>query len=155
MRRWWFAVILSCFGTAYAQPPADFCNLARSQAPVHNALATFVVIGAFPHGFIATASSCPKVSTRIRFRLGHSSRARAFYRWAYWTPLVQSGVREIQATIDFTGSQLTVRRVHAYRELPKSSAKLFFPALSPRKEVELREAATSAAEAADAAAPKR
>jgi hypothetical protein len=67
--------------------------------------------------------------------------------------MLQSGVREIQATVDFSGSELFVKRVHAYRELSKELAKPFFPSRTPREQSELERAATRAAEAADAATP--
>jgi hypothetical protein len=152
MRLWWLALVLAGSGSVHAQPQADLCKLIQSRALVGDALVTFVVIGAFPHGFVATSPSCPKVKTSVSFPLGKSARSRAFYQWAFFTPMLQSGVREIQATVGFSGSELIVRRVHTYRELPKELAGPLFTPLSPKEQADVERAATTAAEAADAAA---
>jgi hypothetical protein len=153
MRHWWLALVLIGAGMAQAQPQVDLCQLIKSRAPAEDVLVTFVVIGSFQHGYVAISPSCPKVTTQVSFPLGKSARSRAFYRWAFFTPMLQSGVREIQATVDFSGSELFVRRVHAYRELSKELAKTFFPLRPPREQSGLERAATRAAEAADAASP--
>jgi len=155
MRHWWLAIALAVAGSAHAKPQVDVCELIRSASPVEDVLVTFVVIGAFPHGQKATSVSCPKITTDVSLALGSSARSRAFYIWLFATPMLQSGVREIQATVDFSGSKIIVKRVHAYRELSKELAKPFFPPRSPGEQSDLEKAASSAAEAADAAVPRQ
>lgn len=139
-------------GLAHAQQPVDFCRLVQKRVPAKTVLTTFVVIGAFPHGFSATSVNCPKTWSDFSLALGDNPRSQAFESWLFYTPSKLSGIREVQVTADFTDRRLRVTRVHAYRELSDEEASLFRPKLSPQEEKELRKAAYEAAKAADEAA---
>ncbi|MFT3898303.1 MAG: hypothetical protein QM719_11530 [Thermomonas sp.] len=150
--RYWILFSLLFMCSSSAQTSGGVCHLFKSNESVRGALVTFVLIGAFPHGFIATSPACPRSNRPINpLSLGQGTRARNFYRQVLFSPSKQSGIWEIQADVDLSPTGLVMKRVHAYRELPEEMAKPFLPKFSPSDEAVIQQAASDAARAADAA----
>ena len=107
MNHFRYLLLLALLGStpkAAAHTPMDVCGLLQAPQSVKGVLTTLSVVGDIHHGYHATSVACPKKHAKVTFAIGQGTRARAFYRWAFATPLLQSGVREIQATVDYLGT---------------------------------------------------
>lgn len=154
VRHWWLLLILAFPNLVSAGEPVDFCKLLQTQAPVKDALTTFVFINAHYHGKSATSVACPRQRSAVDFSIGYGAKAQNFYTVVFRRPGKLTGLREIQATVYYSAEGILVKRIHAYRELTESEATPFSPKFSPDEEAVIRKALGDAASSADAAADR-
>lgn len=148
----WLMLLSAIPGTTLARGSIDFCTLSTLKEPVSNSLTTFTFIDAFPHGSSATSTECPRQRLSIEFAIGNDARAKNFYTMVFRRPSKLSGLREIQAAVDYSPGGIVVKRIHQYRELTDEETEVFMPKFSPQEEEIIRKALGDAANAADSAA---
>jgi hypothetical protein len=148
----WSMLIFSLPVIGLAREPLEFCVLSQAKAPVKDVVTTFVFINAFPHGQDASSTTCPRQRLLVDFSIGRDARAQSFYTAMFRRPAKLSGLREIQATVDYLPGSILVKRIHQYRELTGSEAEPFSPKFSPPEEAVIRKTLDDAARAADSAA---
>ncbi len=152
MHACWLTLFFLIPATASASGSIDFCALSKLKAPINDSITTFIFVDASPHGQDATSTACPRQRLPVAFAIGNDARARNFYTILFRRPAKLSGLREIQATVDYASDHIIVRRIHQYRELTEQEAEFLSPRFSPQEDAIIRKALDDAAHAADSAA---
>ena len=148
----WLMLFLAVPSAVLARGAIDFCALSELKEPANNAITTFVFIDAFPHGQDATSSTCPRQRLSVDFAIGNDARARNFYTVLFRRPARLSGLREIQATVDYSSGHIIVKQVHKYRELTEQEAEFLSPKFSRQEDSIIHKVLDDAVHAADLAA---
>lgn len=148
----WLILLFAIPSTVSASRVIDFCALSRSKEPVNSSITTFIFIDASPHGQDATSTACFRQRLSVEFAIGNGARAQNFYTVLFRRPAKLSGLREIQATVDYSSGHIVVKRIHQYRELTEQEAEFLSPKFSRQEEAIIQKALDDAAHAADSAA---